>query len=114
MPLKPGRKLAVYVVIAPLGKGGMGEVWRARDTRLGRDVAIKALPDAFARDPERLGRLEREARILAGLTHPNIATIFGLEESEGSPCLVLEMVEGESLAQRLSRGPLSLRETLEL
>jgi TolB-like protein len=92
----------------------MGEVWRARDPRLGREVAIKALPDAFAKDPERLARFEREAKLLASLSHPNIAAIFGLEDVDGAPFLVLELVEGESLAQRLARGPLSVREALEL
>ncbi|HEU4334992.1 MAG TPA: protein kinase, partial [Candidatus Eisenbacteria bacterium] len=84
----------------------MGEVYRARDARLSRDVAIKALPPAFAQDPERLARFEREARLLASLSHPNIAGIFGLEEADGARYLVLELVEGESLADRLARGPL--------
>src|SRR5204863_6058113 len=79
MPLEPGQKLASYEILSPLGAGGMGEVWRARDTRLGRDVAIKALPDAFARDPERLARFEREAKLLASLNHPNVGAIYGLE-----------------------------------
>ena len=114
MPLAPGNRLAAYEVVAPLGAGGMGEVWRARDTRLGREVAIKGLPVAFARDPERLGRFEREARLLASLSHPNIAAIFGIEDDGGTPYLVLELIEGESLAQRLARGPLSVRETLEI
>jgi serine/threonine-protein kinase len=92
----------------------MGEVYRARDTRLGREVAIKGLPEAFAKHPERLARFEGEARLLASLNHPNIASIFGLEESAGTPYLVLELVEGETLAARLARGPLSFRETLEL
>ncbi len=114
MSLAPGNRLGAYEIVAPLGAGGMGEVWRARDTRLQREVAIKALPETFANHPERLARFEREARLLASLSHPNIAAIFGLEDAGGAPYLVLELVEGESLAQRLSRGALSVRETLEL
>jgi TolB-like protein/Tfp pilus assembly protein PilF len=92
----------------------MGEVFRARDARLHREVAIKGLPQAFARDAERLARFEREARLLASLSHPNIAAIYGLEDAEGTPFLVLELVEGESLAQRIARGSLPVRETLEI
>ncbi|MEO6463596.1 MAG: serine/threonine-protein kinase, partial [Candidatus Eisenbacteria bacterium] len=114
MSLTPGTRLGIYEIVAPLGAGGMGEVFRARDTRLERDVAIKALPGEFARDPERLARFEREAKLLASLSHVNIAGIFGLEDAAGVPCLVLELVEGESLAQRLARGPLSVRDTLDL
>ncbi|MEO5617388.1 MAG: protein kinase [Candidatus Eisenbacteria bacterium] len=114
MLLTPGTRLGPHEIVAPLGAGGMGEVYRARDTRLGRDVAIKGLPEAFAQHPERLARFEREARLLASLNHPNIASIFGLEESAGTPYLVLELVEGETLAARLARGPLSVRETLEI
>jgi len=114
MTLAPGTRLGPYEVVAPLGAGGMGEVYRARDPRLGRDVAIKALPAAFARDPERLSRFEREAQMLASLSHPNIATIHGLEERDGVPHLVLELVEGESLAARLARGPLAPREALAI
>ena len=95
----------------PARPGGMGEVYRARDPRLDRDVAIKALPDAFAADPERLARFEREARLLASLNHPNIAAIYGIEEG-GRAYLVLELVEGETLAERLARGPLPLDEAL--
>ena len=114
MSLQPGTRLGPYEVVALLGAGGMGEVYRARDTRLGREVAIKALPEAFAKHPERLARFEGEARLLASLNHPNVASIFGLEESAGTPYLVLELVEGETLAARLARGPLSEREALEL
>ena len=114
MALAPGTKLGIYEIVAPLGAGGMGEVYRARDTRLQRDVAIKGLPEAFAQHPERLARFEREARLLASLSHPNIGGIFGVEESSGTSWLVLELVEGETLAARLARGPLSVRETLEL
>ena len=114
MSLQAGTRLGPYEIVAPLGAGGMGEVYRARDTRLGREVAIKGLPEAFAKHPERLARFEGEARLLASLNHPNIAGIFGLEESAGTPYLVLELVEGETLAARLARGPLSVREALEL
>jgi serine/threonine protein kinase len=114
MPLSPGTRLGVYEIEAPLGAGGMGEVYRARDTRLERTVAIKALPDAMARDPERLARFEREAKLLASLNHPNIAAIYGLEEAEGTPHLVLEFVDGDTLTARMGGGPLELREALEI
>jgi eukaryotic-like serine/threonine-protein kinase len=114
MTLAPGTKLGPFEIVAPLGAGGMGDVYRARDPRLGRDVAIKALPAAFAADPERLARFEREAKLLASLSHPNIAGIHGLEEVAGHRYLVLELVEGETLASRLARGPLPIDETLEI
>src|SRR6202140_1334944 len=107
MALTSSTKLGPYQIVAPLGAGGMGEVYRARDNKLGRDVAIKTLPDEFARDPERLARLRREARTLASLNHPNIAVIYGLEESGDVDCLVLELVEGETL-----RGPLPTERAL--
>jgi serine/threonine protein kinase len=113
MPLPNGTRIGNYEILGPLGSGGMGEVYRARDTRLDRVVAIKSLPPGFAQDVERLARFEREAKLLASLAHPNIATIYGLEESEGAPYIVLEFIEGESLAQRLFRGPLAAQETLE-
>jgi Tol biopolymer transport system component len=113
MPLSAGTKLGPYEIVAPLGAGGMGEVYRARDPKLGRDVAIKLIPDAFATDPDRLARFEREAKLLASLQHANIAVLYGLEESGGRRFLVMECVEGESLAQRLKRGPLPLAETLD-
>ena len=91
--IQPGSKLAHYEVVSALGKGGMGEVWRARDSKLGREVAIKTLPEEFAKDEERLARFEREAKLLASLNHPNIATIHGLEEDDGTRFLVLELVE---------------------
>ncbi len=94
MQLKEGARLGPYEVLAPLGAGGMGEVYRARDTKLGREVAIKTLPEAFSRDPERLARFEREAQVLASLSHPNIAAIYGLEESDGLRFLVLELAPG--------------------
>src|SRR5205809_5816779 len=104
MPLTPGSRLGPYEIVAPLGAGGMGEVFRARDPRLGRDVAIKALPAAFAQDLERLARFEREAKLLASLNHPNIAGILGLEEAAGARYLVLEFVDGETLDARIRRG----------
>jgi serine/threonine protein kinase/Tfp pilus assembly protein PilF len=114
MSLSTGTRLGHYEVESLLGAGGMGEVYRARDLRLDRTVAIKALPQAFAREPERLARFEREAKLLASLAHANIAGIHGLQDAEGSTYLVLEFVDGETLAQRLARGPLSLREVLEI
>ena len=114
MSLLPGTRLGPYEIVAPLGAGGMGEVVRARDTRLGREVAIKSLPAAFARDPERLARFEREAKLLASLSHPNIAGIHGLEQMSGASYLVLEFVDGETLAKRLARGPLPLDEGLDV
>ena len=95
MALARGARLGPYEVLGPLGAGGMGEVFRARDTRLGRDVAIKTLPREFTRDPERLARFEREAQVLASLNHPNIAAIYGLEDAGGAPALVLELVDGD-------------------
>ncbi len=114
MILAPGTRLGPYEIIAPLGAGGMGEVFRARDARLGRDVAIKAMPVAFAQDPERLARFEREARLLASLNHPNVAGIHGLEEVEGARYLVLEFVDGETLEARIQRGALALDEVLDV
>ncbi len=114
MPQTPGTRLGPYEILAPLGAGGMGEVYRARDPRLGRDVAIKALPTAFAQDLERLARFEREAKLLASLSHPNIAGILGLEEVGGARYLVLELVDGETLADRLARGPMPLADTFDL
>ncbi len=114
MPLTPGSRLGVYEVVAPLGAGGMGEVWKALDTSLDREVAIKVLPAAFASDPERLARFEREARVLASLNHPNIAAIHGLHETGGVRFLAMELVPGEDLARRLERGRLSLTEALDV
>jgi len=110
----PGSRLGSYEITGPLGEGGMGVVWRATDSKLKREVAIKVLPEAFAQDPERLARFEREAQVLAQLQHPNIASIYGLEESGGVRALVLELVEGEDLAARLKRGPLPPEEALEV
>jgi len=103
MTIDTGTVLTNYEILSVLGKGGMGEVWRARDTKLGREVAIKTLPVGFAADQDRLSRFEREARVLASLNHPNIAAIYGLEESQGTRFLVMELVEGETLAERLKR-----------
>ena len=114
MPLAPGTRLGPYEIASPLGAGGMGEVYRARDTKLNRDVALKILPDLFAADPERLARFEREARTLAALNHPHIAQIHGLDESSGVRALVMELVEGEDLAQRIARGPLPIDEALAI
>ena len=108
------RRIGVYQVLAPLGAGGMGEVYRARDTKLGRDVAIKILPAAFTAEPTRLARFEREARTLAALNHPNIGAIYGLEYVDGIPALVLELVEGPTLAERLTKGPLPMAEALTI
>ncbi len=112
MSLSPGSHLGPYEINAPLGEGGMGVVYRATDSKLKRQVAIKVLPEAFAADADRLARFEREAQVLAQLQHPNIASIYGLEESSGVRALVMELVEGEDLAERLKRGPLPLDEAL--
>ena len=114
MPLSSGTRLGPYEIVAPLGAGGMGEVYRARDTRLGREVALKVLPEAFARDAERMARFEREAQVLASLNHPNIATLYGLEESGGIRALVMELVEGPTLAERIAEGPLEIDMTLQI
>jgi Tol biopolymer transport system component len=109
-----GRRLGGYEVLAPLGAGGMGEVYRAKDTKLGREVALKVLPEAFSRDPERVVRFQREARLLAALSHPSIAAIYGLEETEGRHVLVLELVPGEALSERTARGPILVSEALPI
>jgi serine/threonine protein kinase len=113
-PTLAGQKLGVYHVLDLLGVGGMGEVYRARDTRLGRDVAVKVLPRLFSADPERLARFEREARLLASLNHPHIAAIYGFEETAGVHALVLELVDGPTLAERLQRGPLPIAEAVRI
>jgi serine/threonine-protein kinase len=110
--LTGGTRLGSYEIVSPLGAGGMGEVYRARDNKLGRQVALKVIPDAFAMDPERLARFEREAQLLASLNHPNIAALYGLEESQGTRALVMELVEGDTLAERLAHGPLPLDEAV--
>ena len=109
-----GRQIGAYEILSVLGKGGMGEVYRARDTKLGRDVAIKVVADAFLSDPDRLARFEREARVLATLNHPHIGAIYGWEETDGVRGLVLELVEGATLAERLASGSLPIPEALRL
>jgi serine/threonine-protein kinase len=112
MALAPGTRIGEYEVLTKLGEGGMGEVYRARDTRLGRDVALKFVSDAFVRDPDRLSRFEREARSLASLNHPSIATIHGVHDADGRRALVMEFVDGEDLSARIARGPMPLDEAL--
>jgi len=112
--LTPGTRVGVYEVTAPIGVGGMGEVYRARDARLKRDVALKILPESFASDPERLARFQREAEVLASLNHPHIAAIYGLEDADGVKALVMELVEGEDLAQRIARGAIPVDEALPI
>ena len=114
MTLITGTSLGPYQIVAPIGAGGMGEVYQARDTSLDRDVAIKVLPEAFAFDPERLARFEREAKVLASLNHPNIAAIYGLEKSGDAPALILELVEGPTLQDRIADGPIPLDEALPI
>src|SRR5271165_4271093 len=114
MPLAPRTLLGPYEITALLGTGGMGEVYLARDTRLGRDVAIKVLPHAFAAEPERMARFEREAKLLASLNHPNIASIYGLEDSDSIRALVIELVRGPTLAERLQQGAIPSEEALPL
>ena len=120
MPLAPGTRLGPYEILAPIGTGGMGEVYQARDTRLKRDVAIKVLPAALAHDPDRMARFEREARLLASLDHPHIGAIYGLEESGGAPALILALIEGPTLAERIGHSagarpaPIPLGEALPI
>ena len=114
MALAAGTRLGAYEILGLLGAGGMGDVYRARDARLKRDVAIKVLPESFAAHPERLARFQREAEVLASLNHPHIAAIYGLEESDGTRALVMELVEGETLADRIARGRLPLDEALPI
>src|SRR5687767_12760238 len=114
MALSVGTHLGPYEILSALGAGGMGEVYRARDTKLNRDVAIKVLLPAVANDPDRLARFSREAQVLASLNHPNIAHIHGLEESGGITALVMELVEGEDLSRRIARGPVPLDEALPI
>jgi len=114
MALEPGKQIGPYKITGHLGTGGMGEVYRATDQNLGRDVAIKVLPDALADDPERLARFEREAQLLASLNHPNIGGIYGLEQSDGNRCLILELIEGPTLAEMIDAGPLPLEKAFPL
>ena len=122
MSLVPGARLGPYEILSALGAGGMGEVYRAKDTTLHRDVALKILPESFALDPDRLARFKREAQVLASLNHPNVAAIYGFEESNPSPgsgqaavqALVLELVEGSTLADRIAKGPIPIDEALPI
>ncbi len=109
MALNVGTRLGAYEIVSAIGAGGMGEVYRAHDTKLGRDVALKILPESFVHDPDRVARFRREAQVLASLNHPHIAAIYGLEEANGSQFLILELVEGETLAKRLKAGPLHVK-----
>src|SRR5437762_5035344 len=114
MALAIGARLGPYEIVSALGAGGMGEVYRAHDTKLGRDVALKILPDTFATDPERLARFQREAQVLASLNHPHIGAIYGVEESNGIGALVLELVDGPTLADRIAQGAIPLDEALPI
>src|SRR5262245_55217755 len=112
MALAPGTRIGSYQVVSALGAGGMGEVYRSRDSKLKREVAIKVLPAEFSRDAERIRRFRREAEVLATLNHPHIAQIYGLEEDGGTLCLVLELVEGETLVEQIARGAMPVQEVL--
>src|SRR5712664_2637528 len=114
MPLTPGTRLGTYEILAPLGSGGMGEVYRAKDLRLGREVAVKVLPSDVASTPDRLARFEREARTVAGLNHPNIVTLFSVEDEGGIRFLTMELVEGQTLSNLITPGGLPLTRVLEL
>ena len=114
MSLTIGSRLGPYEILSALGAGGMGEVYRARDTKLGREVAIKVLPEAWAFDADRAARFEREAQVLASLNHPHIAALYGTDQSDGRHFLVMELVEGETLAERLQRGPLPVEDALTI
>ena len=114
MDLDAGTRLGSYEIVAFIGAGGMGTVYRALDTKLGREIAIKILPEEFSHDPDRAARFEREARLLASLNHPHIATLHGLEEFNGRKFLVMELVEGETLGERIARGALPIAELLPL
>src|SRR5262245_11592873 len=114
MALLAGSTLGAYEVVSPLGAGGMGEVYRARDAKLGREVAVKILPEPFAFDPDRVARFEREAKVLAALNHPHIAALHGMEIARNRHFLIIELVEGETLADRLRRGALPVDEALRI
>jgi serine/threonine protein kinase len=114
MALPTGSSLGAYEIVSLLGSGGMGEVYRARDRKLGREVAIKVLPEAVERDPDRIARFEREARVLALLNHPHIAALYGMELSGDRHFLIMELVEGETLADRLRRGPMPVEDALRI
>ncbi|MDX1584979.1 MAG: serine/threonine-protein kinase, partial [Thermoanaerobaculia bacterium] len=112
MTITSGARLGPYEIVESIGAGGMGEVWRAKDTRLDREVAIKVLPTGFAKNEQFLQRFEREARAISSLNHPHICTLFDVGVEEGAHYLVMELIEGESLADRLKKGPLSLHDVL--
>jgi serine/threonine protein kinase len=112
MGLANGSRIGSYEILVPIGAGGMGEVYRARDAKLGRDVALKVLPEAFARDAERTAGFQREAKVPASLNHPNIASIYGLEDSGATHALVMELVEGPTLADGIQQGPIPIDEAL--
>ena len=114
MPITIGTRLGSHEITALIGRGGMGAVYRARDLKLKREVAIKVLPDEFLSDPDRVSRFQREAEVLTSINHPNIAAIYDFEEAAGSRYLVMELVEGETLADRVQRGPLPLEEALDI
>src|SRR5213594_2896752 len=114
MLMTRGTRLGTYEIVASLGAGGMGEVYRAKDTRLGREIALKVLPAEFARDADRLARFEREARTVAGLNHPNIVTLFSIEDEDGTRFLTMELVEGQSLDQHVTPGGMPLARVMEL
>ena len=114
MALNPGTRLGPYEILSAIGAGGMGEVYKARDTKLDRDVAIKILPEAFAADAERVARFQREAKTLAALNHPNIAQIFGLEQAGDVHALAMELVAGDDLSQRIARGAIPLDDALPI
>ena len=114
MTLQLGTRLGPYEITAQIGVGGLGEVYRATDTNLKRSVAIKVLPESVAADKERLARFRREAEVLASLNHPNIAAIYGLERSDGATALVMELVEGPTLADRIAQGPIPIDEALRI
>src|SRR5438105_735419 len=112
MPIPPGTFLGSCEILALIGVGGMGEVYRARDTKLNREIAIKVLPPPFARDPQRVARFEREAHLLASLNHPTIAVVYGFEKGGGRPYLMMELVEGETLRERIATGPVPVEEAM--
>jgi serine/threonine protein kinase len=114
LALSPGTRLGAYEILSLVGSGGMGEVYRARDTKLGRDVALKILPDSFIHDPDRLARFRREAQVLAALNHPHIGAIYGLDEANGTQFLVLELVDGETLDKLIARGAIPVDEALAI
>src|SRR5688572_13034599 len=114
MPLTPATRLGTYEIVSPLGAGGMGEVYRAKDLRLGRDIALKVLPETFALDANHLARFEREARTVAGLNHPNIVTLHSVEDVDGIRFLTMELVEGQSLDRHIVPGGLPVTRVLEL